>query len=187
MAGKLNPAWSEAGCWHFRLITGAVTVCASVLGGVKCPERRQSAGGRLPWQARRRRAGVRRKGGPRAGGAEAACSWAGRRGCTMQELGLSGPSRAPLGWEGRGRAWLGFNSHTSNKGGLPGGAGGVYWLSAAVAVGLPTRTRVCKEVKAQGLSRGAERGSHPGGRSVILLLWTRIHGLCPSSLGFSRT
>ena len=103
----------------------------------------------------------------------------------MQGLGLSGPSRAPLGWEGRGRAWLGFTGHTSNKGGLPGGSGGAYWLSAAVAVSLPTRMRVCSEkVNARGLSRGAERGRLPAGRSVFLLLWTRIRGLCSSSLTF---
>lgn len=172
-----------------------MTVCANVLGRVKWPEGRQSAGGRLPWWARRRRRrrkarcrfpeGSGGKGGPRAGGAVAGCSWAGRRGCTMQGLGLSGPSRAPLGWEGRGRAWLGFTGHTSNKGGLPGGSGGAYWLSAAVAVSLPTRTRVCSEkVNARGLSRRAEQGRHPAGRSVFLLLWTRIRGLCSSSLAF---
>ena len=85
-------------------------VFANVLGRVKCPERRQSAGGRLPWRASREEEGqvqaprrVRRKGLARAE-AEAGCWWAGRRGCPMPVLGLSGPSRAPLA--GRAEAGL---------------------------------------------------------------------------------
>lgn len=170
-------------------------VFANVLGRVKCPEGRQSAGGRLPWRASREEEGqvqaprrVRRKGPAEGWRSRGRLLLGGEEGLPHASAWALRAQQGTAGWEGRARAWLGFNSHSSAKGGLPGGSGAGYWSSAAVAVSLPTRTRVCSEkVTARGLSLGAERGRHPGSRSVFLLLWTRICGLCPSSLGFSRT
>lgn len=115
---------------------GAVRVFANVLGRVKCPERRQSTGGRLPWRASREEEGQvqpppqgqeertgrglkpRQAAGGQGGGA-APC----------QCLGSQGPAgRRWLG--GQRRAWLGFDNHSSAKVAFPVGQEGLLVVSS---------------------------------------------------------
>lgn len=49
-------------------------------------------------------------------------------GDTLVFSGHNRGGKAQLGWEGMGQIWLGFDSSTGGKGGIPGMLRVVYWL-----------------------------------------------------------